>query len=153
MAKRSKIAIAWGFMTKSLLKLSFLIFLLWFVAGQASSSALFYCQIGQSSKNSLKINSDSRSKAMKSISCRWVSSILEKSFISMKTACSSSPGQGVLVLLLWEKLNFIPEIHFLAGRGFSAIQTQVLLSKPIAPDSEKLYIPKNQYSRQNTFLG
>ena len=51
MAKRSKIAIAWGFMTKSLLKLSFLIlFLLWFVTGQASSSALFYCQIEQSSK-------------------------------------------------------------------------------------------------------
>ncbi len=68
-------------------------------------------------KNSLKINSDSRSKAMKSISCRWVSSILEKSFILMKTACSSSPGQGLLVLLLWEKLNFIPEIHFLAGEG------------------------------------
>ncbi|NBR20046.1 MAG: hypothetical protein EBT88_06900 [Proteobacteria bacterium] len=34
-----------------MLKLSFLIlFLLWFVTGQASSSALFYCQIGQSSK-------------------------------------------------------------------------------------------------------
>lgn len=104
-------------------------------------------------KNSLKINSDSRSKAMKSISCRWVSSILEKSFISMKTACSSLPGQGLLVLLLWEKLSFIPEIHFLAGRGFSAIQTQVLLSRPIAPDSEKLHIPKNQYSLQNTFFG
>ena len=51
MAKRSKIAIAWGFMTKSLLKLSFLILsLLCFVTVQASSSALFYCQIGQSNK-------------------------------------------------------------------------------------------------------
>ena len=51
MARRSKIAIAWSFLTKPLLKLSFLIlFLLCFVAGQASSSALFYCQIGQSSK-------------------------------------------------------------------------------------------------------
>ena len=51
MAKRSKIAIAWGFMTKSLLKLSFLIlYLLCFVTVQASSSTLFYCQIGQSSK-------------------------------------------------------------------------------------------------------
>ena len=104
-------------------------------------------------KNSLKINSDSRSKAMKSISCRWVSSILEKSFISMKTACSSSLGPGLLVVLLWEKLNFIPEIHFLAGRGFSAIQAQVLLSRPIAPDSKKTLNPKNQYSRQNTFFG
>ena len=38
-------------MTKSLLKLSFLIlYLLCFVKVQASSSALFYCQIGQSSK-------------------------------------------------------------------------------------------------------
>lgn len=104
-------------------------------------------------KNSLKINSDSRSKAMKSISCRWVSSILEKSFISMKTACSSSPGQGLLVLLLWEKLNFIPEIHFLAGRGFSAIQTQVLLSRPIAPDSEKLHIPKKSIFFTEYFFG
>ena len=51
MAKRSKIAIAWGFMIKPLLRFSFLIlFLLCFVTGQATSSALFYCQIGQSSK-------------------------------------------------------------------------------------------------------
>ena len=104
-------------------------------------------------KNWLKINSDSRSRAMKSISCRWVSSNREKFIISMKTAYSFSLGPGLLVVLLWEKLNFIQEIHFLAGRGFSAIQTQVLLSRPIAPDSEKLHIPKNQYSRQNTFFG
>ena len=38
-------------MIKPLLRFSFLIlFLLCFVTGQASSSALFYCQIGQSSK-------------------------------------------------------------------------------------------------------
>ena len=153
MARRSKIAIAWGFMTKPLLKLSFLIlFLLCFVAGLFLPH-FFIVKSDNPAKNWLKINSDSRSRAMKSISCRWVSSILEKSFISMKTAYSSSPGPGLLVVLLWEKLSFIPEIHFLAGRGFSAIQTQVLLSKPIAPDSEKLHIPKNQYSLQNTFFG
>ena len=51
MSRLSKIANAWSFLIKPLLKLSFLIlFLLCFVAGQASSSALFYCQIGQSSK-------------------------------------------------------------------------------------------------------
>ena len=51
MARRSKIAIAWSFLIKPLLRFSFLIlFLLCFVTGQASSSALFYCQIGQSSK-------------------------------------------------------------------------------------------------------
>ena len=51
MARRSKIANACMFWIKSLLRFSFLIlFLLCFVAGQASSSALFYCQIGQSSK-------------------------------------------------------------------------------------------------------
>ena len=149
MAKRSKIAIAWSFLTQPLLKLSFLIlFLLWFVAGQASSSALFYCQIGQSSK---KLPEDKFRFQIKGNKIHFLP--LEKSFILMKTACSSSPGQGLLVLLLWEKLNFIPEIHFLAGRGFSAIQTQVLLSRPIAPDSEKLHIPKNQYSLQNTFFG
>ena len=94
-------------------------------------------------KNWLKINSDSRSRAMKSISCRWVSSIREKFIISMKTAYSFSPGPGLLVVVLWEKLSFIPEIHFLAGRGFSAILTQVLLSRLIAPDSEKNSHPKN----------
>ena len=51
MSRRSKIAIAWSLLIKPLLRFSFLIlFLLCFVAGQASSSALFYCQIGQSSK-------------------------------------------------------------------------------------------------------
>ena len=51
MARRSEIANAWSFLIKSLLRFSFLIlFLLSFVAGQASSSALFYCQIGESSK-------------------------------------------------------------------------------------------------------
>ena len=51
MARRSKIAIAWRFLIKPLLRLSLLIFfLLCFVAGQASSSSLFYCQIGHSSK-------------------------------------------------------------------------------------------------------
>ena len=51
MARRSEIANAWRFWINPLLKLSFLVlFLLCFVAGQASSSALFYCQIGQSSK-------------------------------------------------------------------------------------------------------
>ena len=51
MARRSKIANACMFWIKSLLRFFFLIlFLLCFVAGQASSSALFYCQIGQSSK-------------------------------------------------------------------------------------------------------
>ena len=141
MAKRSKIAIAWSFLTKPLLKLSFLIlFLLCFVVGGRHPLPHFFIvKSDNPAKNCLKINSDSRSMAMKSISCRWVSSILEKSFILMKTVCSSSPGQGVLVLLLWEKLSFIPEIHFLAGRGFSAIQTQVLLFKPIAPDSEKKF--------------
>ena len=131
------------------------LFFPWFGSSQGRHPLphFFIVKSDNPAKNSLKINSDSRSKAMKSISCRWVSSILEKSFISMKTACSSLPGQGLLVLLLWEKLSFIPEIHFLAGRGFSAIQTQVLLSRPIAPDSEKLHIPKNQYSLQNTFFG
>ena len=51
MARRSKIAIAWSFLIKPLLRFSFLIlFLLCFFTGQASSSSLFYCQIGQSSK-------------------------------------------------------------------------------------------------------
>ena len=51
MARRSKIAIAWSFLIKPLLRFSFLVlFLLCFVTGQATSSALFYCQIGQSSK-------------------------------------------------------------------------------------------------------
>ena len=55
MARRSKIAIAWSFLIKPLLRFSFLIlFLLCFVTGQASSSALFYCQIGQSSKELLE---------------------------------------------------------------------------------------------------
>ena len=52
MARRSKIAISWSFLIKPLLRFSFLILLLLcFVAGQASSSSLFYCQIGQSSKD------------------------------------------------------------------------------------------------------
>ena len=51
MSRRSKIAIAWSFFIKPLLKLSILIlFLLCFVAGKAASSSLFYCQIRQSSK-------------------------------------------------------------------------------------------------------
>ena len=51
MARRSKIAIAWSFLIKPLLRFSFLILsLLCFVTGQASSSSLFYCQIRQSSK-------------------------------------------------------------------------------------------------------
>ena len=103
-------------------------------------------------KNCLKINSDSRSRAMKFISCPLDSSILEKSIISMKTACSSSPGPGLLVAVLWEKLSFIPEIHFLAGRGFSAILTQVLLSKPIAPDSEKTPHPKHSIFSAECFF-
>ena len=51
MARRSKIAISWSFLIKPLLRFSFLILLLLcFVTGRADSSALFYCQIGQSSK-------------------------------------------------------------------------------------------------------
>ena len=43
------------FLIKPLLRFSFLIlFLLCFVTGQATSSALFYCQIGQSSKKLLE---------------------------------------------------------------------------------------------------
>ena len=51
MTRRSEIAIAWSFLIKPFLRFSFLILLLLcFVAGQASSSSLFYCQIGQFSK-------------------------------------------------------------------------------------------------------